>query len=85
MLWASCADGFVRWERRLSVSQFTREEQPPISGSKEAPAMVVVAFRLRELLFGHRAALRRCEHYSTPGHLRGRLDKEYRGRESGQN
>jgi hypothetical protein len=85
MLWAPCADGFVRWERCLIVSQFTREEQPPISGSKEALAMVVVALRLRELLFGDRAALRRCEHYTTPVTLRGRRHNEYRGSESVQN
>jgi hypothetical protein len=47
--------------------------------------LVIVAFRLRELLFGHRAALRRCEHYTTPVALRGRLHNEYRGSESGQN
>jgi hypothetical protein len=37
--------------------------------------LVIVAFRLRELLFGHRAALRRCEHYTTPVSLHGRLHK----------
>jgi hypothetical protein len=41
----------------LAVFQFTREEQPAFSGSNEALAMVVVAVRLRELLFGHSAWL----------------------------
>jgi hypothetical protein len=43
----------LRMRARLAVFQFTREEQPPFSGSNEALAMVVVALRLCELLFGH--------------------------------
>jgi hypothetical protein len=50
----------------LAVFQFTREEQPAFSGSNEALAMVVVAVRLREVLFGHRSAVGRREHYTTP-------------------
>jgi hypothetical protein len=58
---------------RLAVFQFTREEQPAFSGSNEALAMVVVALRMRELLFGHRSAVGRGEHYTTPVTPRGRL------------
>jgi hypothetical protein len=70
---------------RLAVFQFAREEQPAFGGSNEAPAMVVVALRLRELLFGHRSAVGRGEHYTTPVTLRGRLHSEYPGSESVQN
>ena len=47
----------LRMRVGLAVFQFTREEQPAFSGSNEALAMVVVAVRFRELLFGHSAWL----------------------------
>jgi hypothetical protein len=40
-----------------------------LSGDSEAPAVLVVTFRLREHRFGLGPTFSRCEHCTIPGHL----------------
>jgi hypothetical protein len=48
---------------RLYLSQSTSKKKPPFSGPIEPLAKPAVAFRLRQFLFGVRAALGRCKHF----------------------
>ena len=53
---------FVRRQRRLGSSELAGEKKPPFGGGNEALAVAPVALRLRQLLFGYRSTLDRCEH-----------------------